>query len=531
MAGLQREVGDVVGGYRVQGRLGSGGSGSVYRVVDEGGQEAALKLVDAREDEVAAARLAREVRALQSLRHPAVPHILDAELDDAETFVVFEIVPGETLFDHIRHHGPLAGEALAAFAERTASALEAVHAAGVVHRDVTPSNVMMGPDGPVLIDFGLAHRTEDARLTREGLVSGTPGYVAPEVIDGAEPGAQADRWSWAATVAFAMTAQAPFGSGTGAISRTLEAEVRLPDVPGAATLRAALGRDVAARPGMRDVVAALSGATDVLPALPPTAVAPVGLAEAAWGADAEATAVLPSGEHVPVHDAAAGWGDQDGLEPDEPAWEDLVPEDDEGYLEPAPRRRLLLLLAALVVIAAAALAPVVTALVLLGVAILARGVQRRELALEAADARRGRRRTTDTVVQTIGLPWHVLRAAVETIPAALTAAAAGGGVAAGAWWLVGSGSLGLSADAVEYAQAGALALGAAAAVVAMAYGPFMRETRAGAHRLAAAVSPTAGLAAAWALVAVSAVLVAGIAVYAHVGIWWWPLTVSMGASS
>ncbi len=124
---------------------------------------------------------------------------------------------------------------------------------------------MMSPEGAVLIDFGLSHRAEDDRLTREGLVSGTAGYVAPEVIDGAEPGVIADRWSWAATVAYAMTGEAPFGTGNSAIRRTLQGKWKVPDLPGAEVLAAALDRDLEARPGMRDVVAALRGATTVLP--------------------------------------------------------------------------------------------------------------------------------------------------------------------------------------------------------------------------------------------------------------------------
>jgi len=512
MAGLQREVGDTVGGYRVLGRLGSGGSGSVYRVVDDAGHEAALKLVDARDDEVAAQRLTREVRALQSLRHPAVPQILDAELDDAETFVVFEMVGGETLWDWIQRNGPLEGTALADFAERTASALEAVHAAGVIHRDVTPSNIMMGDDGAVLIDFGLAHRADDSRLTREGLVSGTPGYVAPEVIDGAEPGPQADRWSWAATVAYAMTAHAPFGSGSGAISRTLETDVALPDVPGAAALRAALGRDVHARPGMRDVVAALRGATEVMSAVPATAVAPAGMMTDWSPADAAPTAVLPSGEQA-VHedDAHEEWVSEPDYEPGE---------------EPrhVPKRRLLLALAAMVVIAATPLAPTMAFLVMVAVSILARGVFRRAVAIESARAKRGRPRTSDAVVHTLGLPWHTLRAAAETLPAALTAAALGAGTTAGLWWLVSSGDIiGSGADAQYWGHAGSLALGGLVAVIVMGYGPFMSGTREGAHRMAAAVSPTGGLRAAWVLVAMTAILVAGIAVYVQLEPWWWPL--------
>src|SRR5690554_4021519 len=265
MAGLRRSTGDEIGGYEVIDTLGRGGSGAVYRVRDGGGAVAALKLVDARDDDVAARRLEREVHALQSLRHPAVPQVLDAELDGDEKFVVFEYIAGVSLWNYIQDNGALAGDELAEFADRTASALEAVHAAGVVHRDVTPSNIMMGPAGASLIDFGLSHREHDARLTRDGLVSGTAGYVAPEVIDGAEPGPIADWWAWAATLAYTMSGTAPFGSGTGAISRTLEAHVELPDVLGADAVRAALGRDIGGRPASHEVVAALRGDTTVMP--------------------------------------------------------------------------------------------------------------------------------------------------------------------------------------------------------------------------------------------------------------------------
>ncbi|WP_062379613.1 serine/threonine-protein kinase [Demequina pelophila] len=607
MAAGQREVGEIVGGYRVLARLGTGGSGSVYRVVDEAGVESALKLVDT-EDEVARARLEREVKALQALRHPAVPHILDAELDDDETFVVFEFVPGQTLWDHVQAHGPLEGEALADFADRTASALEAVHAAGVIHRDVTPSNVMMSPEGPVLIDFGLAHRTDDARLTREGLVSGTPGYVAPEVIDGAEPGTAADRWSWAATVAYAMAAQAPFGSGTGAISRTLEARPSLPPVPGADALVAALGRDEHARPGMRDVVAALRGARPeaigpgdawaavpgvgaAAPTAPHTIPGPVrdwddaahpalgggggagagatavmpgaqpGVAPAAAWPGPDPTAVMPASDPtavMPTSDSTAvmptsdparvpgvrggefgghgdHWGDESGdwLGGPGEAGEFGPPE---GYgapgefPEPAPapprpvKRRGLLALAGAAIVVAAPLAPVAAYLTLVALAVLARGVRRRRLAIEAAEARRGVRRTSDAVVQTLGLPWHTVRGAFETVPAALTALAAGAGVGAGAWWLVSSGTVAGPSETAQYlGHAAAVALGALAAVIVMGWGPFMRDTRAGAHRVAAALSPTRGLVIAWGVVAVAAMLVVAIAVYLRVDVWWWPL--------
>lgn len=531
MAGVAREPGDEIGGYTVIETLGRGGSGAVYKVRDGGGDEAALKLVDAREDHVAARRLEREVHALQSLRHPAVPRVLDAELDGDETFVVFEYIPGVSLWQHVQDHGPLAGEELADFAERTASALEAVHASGVVHRDVTPSNIMMGPDGPVLIDFGLSHREHDERLTRDGLVSGTAGYVAPEVIDGAEPGPIADRWSWAATVAYTMTGQAPFGSGTGAISRTLEADVRLPDVPGADALRAALGRDVSGRPGTRDVVAALSGATTVLPRsseeLAPTMVAPGVAATAVLSADAPADqAVEPAFTQVqPTSTGSPASAPSPPLSADPmPAADEDELESDPGEepIEPAPRHHLMIGAWMLAFAAAAALAPLVSAMVLVAGAILVRGVQRRAQALHVARQRRGQRRG-DAALQTLGLPWHLLRAAGETVPAALVAVAAGGGVAALGWWLVSTYRVATDTVAGQtWGHAIALAVGGVVAALALWWGPWMGMTREGGHRVASALAPTRGVAVAWTVVALAGIAVVTLAVYLFAEPWWWP---------
>lgn len=532
MAGVTREAGEEIGGYTVLETLGRGGSGAVYKVRDGAGEVSALKLVDAREDEVAARRLEREVQALQSLRHPAVPRILDAELDGDETFVVFEYIPGVSLWHHVQDNGPLEGEDLADFAARTASALEAVHAAGVVHRDVTPSNIMMGPDGPVLIDFGLSHREHDERLTRDGLVSGTAGYVAPEVIDGAEPGSIADRWSWAATVAYTMTAQAPFGSGTGAISRTLETDVRLPDVPGADALRAALGRDISARPGPRDVVAALRGATAVLPrsseGLAPTSVAPGVAATAVMAAHAPAEAgqnVDPGPELS--FDQADTYTGSPVSAPSPPLTGDSILDDDEPAeppIDPAPRHHVMVAAWLLAFAAAAALAPFIAYFALVVGAILVRAVQRRAQALHTARVRKGQRRG-DAALHTLGLPWHLLRAAGETVPAALLGAAAGGGVAALGWWLVSTYRIAPDTMAGQsWGHALALVAGAAMAALSLWWGPWMSTTREGGHRVSSMLAPTKGVAAAWVVVAIVAIGVVALAVYLNVSDdqWWWP---------
>ncbi|GAB4086485.1 serine/threonine-protein kinase [Myceligenerans cantabricum] len=208
-----RTTGAVVGGYTLTGRVGSGAMGTVYRATDDGGNAVALKLLaPGREDEAGAReRLRREAKALQRLKHPAVATVLDVELDATEAFIVTRLVEGPTLEQEVDDRGPLDPRDLYELADQLADALEAVHAAGVVHRDLTPSNVLISPTGPVLIDFGLAHGPGDARATRTGFVMGTPGYLAPELLDGGEPAPYTDWWSWAAVLAFAATGRSPFG--------------------------------------------------------------------------------------------------------------------------------------------------------------------------------------------------------------------------------------------------------------------------------------------------------------------------------
>uniref|UniRef100_UPI0028126944 serine/threonine-protein kinase n=1 Tax=Cellulomonas sp. TaxID=40001 RepID=UPI0028126944 len=291
--------GSEIGGYTVVAPLGSGGMGTVYRAVDGGGTAVALKLLHPHvgADAAVRARLRREVAALQRLRHPSVAAVLDAEADSTEAFIVTELVPGATLTERVRADGPLDADELLALAEGLRSALAAVHAAGVVHRDLKPSNVLLTDDGPVLIDFGLAQGLDDdATLTTAGFVLGTPGYLAPELLDGGEPGPATDLWGWAALLAYAATGRDPFGSRPveAVLARARSGEVDLAGVgPLTAEAVAAALRPVPAeRLAPEDVVAALRVVADEgeLPA----------------GSDAAAVlAALAGGA------AAAGAGDRD----------------------------------------------------------------------------------------------------------------------------------------------------------------------------------------------------------------------------
>src|SRR5690606_4667440 len=178
---------------------------------------------------------------------------LDLETDSEEAFIVTELVDGPDLVRWVERDGPRRGVELADLADRLRSALAAVHAAGVVHRDVTPGNVLVAERGPVLIDFGIALADDDARITRAGYVVGTPAYVAPELLEGALPSPATDWWGWAAVLAFVATGRAPFGDG--AVDDVLErVRTQPPDLAGldpvtAAALGAALDRRPEHRPG------------------------------------------------------------------------------------------------------------------------------------------------------------------------------------------------------------------------------------------------------------------------------------------
>ena len=499
MAQRVRKPGARIGEYVVVDVLGRGGSGDVYKVVDSRGATAALKLVDTTKDAAARERLRREVAALRSLNHPAVPHVLDSSLTGSETFVVFDFVDGVSLAQQIAEKGPLKGKKLADLAETLASALAASHKAGVIHRDVTPANVMMGRKGPMLIDFGLSHREEDPRLTREGLVSGTAGYVAPEVIDGAKPGAQADLWSWAATVAYAMTGEAPFGLGKGALGRTFAGEVTLPEVDGAEAIAASLSLDIKARPSPADVCAALRGATVRLT----TGKQPASRPGHPLSEKLNVTRVYDLGDVDASESASASSG---------------------ITLPPVRVKRTgTILMWTVTLAAAAALAPSLSFLVLLVLAVVGRVEHRRLAALFSMRARRGQRRG-DAVLATMGLPWHTLRASGEVLPAAAIGLAVGGTWAALAWTLVSKGMvLGESPTGLAWGHALALATGTGLAALFIWRGPWSAGTRDGVRRLAVIVAPSRASARGWVIVALMVVAIVVFGLLWRTEPWWWPL--------
>src|SRR5690625_2201393 len=173
-----------IGPFRLAGRLGAGGMGTVYGGLDGAGRCIAVKVVHARFAERGdyRERFAYEADLVRRIDAECAPAFLGADPHAPTPWLATEFVPGRTLRAHVREFGPLEGAALLSFAAGTAEALGAVHGAGILHRDIKPGNVMLAPQGPRLLDFGIARAVEDTR-TEEGLF-GTPGWLAPEQMAG-----------------------------------------------------------------------------------------------------------------------------------------------------------------------------------------------------------------------------------------------------------------------------------------------------------------------------------------------------------
>ncbi|MFG1685824.1 serine/threonine-protein kinase [Nonomuraea sp. NPDC049269] len=205
--------------YRLLSPLGQGGMGIVWRAVDELlRQEVAIKEVRLPPDLDEASRTAlaertlREARAAARLRsHPSIVTVHDVVLDGGRPWIVMELVQGRSLDRVVRDDGPLPPRQVAWIGLQMLDALGAAHASGILHRDVKPANVMLTDDGRVLLtDFGIATVAGDVALTQTGLLTGSPGYIAPERLRGEPDGPLSDLWSLGATLFTAVEGGPPF---------------------------------------------------------------------------------------------------------------------------------------------------------------------------------------------------------------------------------------------------------------------------------------------------------------------------------
>ncbi|WP_395103476.1 serine/threonine-protein kinase [Actinomadura sp. SCN-SB] len=204
---------EVVGRFRLTARIGRGGMGTVYLGEAPDEPPVAIKLINPQYAAVPEfrARFRREIAAARRVRSHSTAPVVEASLDEDPMYVAVEFIDGPDLESAVAERGPLRGSSLEQLAVGIATALRAIHEAGLVHRDLKPSNVLLSPTGPRVIDFGISRaRDELTRITASGQVVGTPAYVAPELIDGRPLTPAADVFSWGGVIAFAGTGRMPF---------------------------------------------------------------------------------------------------------------------------------------------------------------------------------------------------------------------------------------------------------------------------------------------------------------------------------
>ncbi|SEF54588.1 Serine/threonine protein kinase [Nonomuraea solani] len=249
-----------LGEYALSGRLGEGGQGAVF-LGSRGGETYAVKLLHGPVGDERAAFL-REVELAKHVARFCTAQVIDAGFDEGRPYIVSEYVDGPSLQREVALTGPRRGGALERLAVSTATALAAIHRAGIVHRDFKPQNVLLGSDGPRVIDFGLA-RALDAAATVSGRGVGTPAYMAPEQITAAAVTGAADVFSWGATMCFAANASAPFGQDSVApvLHRILTAPPELGRLDGRlrTLVEACLDKDARNRPSSRELLFELLG--------------------------------------------------------------------------------------------------------------------------------------------------------------------------------------------------------------------------------------------------------------------------------
>ena len=515
-----------LGPYRLQDRLGEGGMGVVHLARDPEGRPVAVKVLHplGSEGVNARRRLAREVETMRRVRSPYVAEVLDADVTGEFPYIVTRFVSGPTLDEMVRTRGPLSGPGLRRLAHGMAEALAAIHAAGVVHRDLKPGNVMLTDDRPIVIDFGIAQAGDATRLTQTGLVMGTPGYLAPEVIEGEPSSPASDVHSWGSTMAFAATGHLPFGGGSyeTIFYRIISGRADLSGVPAPLVplISAALARDPSHRPSAgwlsaQAVALDMSATTPAydgfpvtetqypreavaIPAVPSAAPqAPPAPKQAARDvADLLPPVSYPPAEkqqkQQPYQDQAGPWGPQ-GPKPAVPA--------SASASRPAARPNTAAGLAIMVaLVALTVVLPVAGLLVSLAVITLLRAADRAQSKLAVRRSVRGPR-ASDLVVVLITAPLTVARALLTEVlmaPLAIAVGAAAYGLAV------------VLTHSMNMPRAGAYA--AAAVVAWYGLGPGSSRPRRQLNRMAGAVARTRTSAAAitlsvWAL-AVAAVLFA-----------------------
>lgn len=305
------------GPYTLLGKLGSGGMGAVYLGRSSGGRIVAVKIVrpELGGDSEFRDRFRREIQAARSVSGAFTAPVVDADPDAEAPWMATAYVPGISLNDAVRKHGPLGEAALRTLGMGLVEALTEIHRAGLTHRDMKPSNVLLAADGPHVIDFGISRAADSTALTAAGFIVGSPGFMSPEQITGPEAGPSGDLFSLAATLVFAAGGQGPFGDGPpqALLYRVVTAEPDVSAVPPAlrTAVLAMLAKSPDKRPTVEQAGQALLGAASA----PEAATAAIG----AWlppayltdiAAASTALTLGSTGENAPGQQAGQGQGSQ-----------------------------------------------------------------------------------------------------------------------------------------------------------------------------------------------------------------------------
>lgn len=300
---MSQTQGRLLGGrYRLGAPLGRGGMAVVWRAQDEMlGREVAVKTLDLTgpDSDNAGERFRREARATAALNHPHIVTVYDTGVEDHTAYLVMELLPGPTLAEQVSDSGPLPVEEVRIIGEEVASALQAAHDAGIVHRDIKPGNIAYSGDGTAkVLDFGITQIVDEAlgqghQLTMTDTIVGTAEYLAPEQATGQRVDARADLYALGCVLTTLLTGRPPFSAPTPVAilmkhAHDLPSDVRdlRPDTPAdlATLIAGLLAKDPAHRPQSGREVAELlrshraPALTEVLPAAPaavaPTTVSP-----------------------------------------------------------------------------------------------------------------------------------------------------------------------------------------------------------------------------------------------------------------
>ncbi|MBR7833671.1 serine/threonine protein kinase [Actinospica durhamensis] len=255
MLGLGGDDPTRLGPYRLRAVIGDGGMGRVYLATSPAGRAVAVKVIGPglADQPNYRERFAREARAAMAVSGLYTASVVDADTTGERPYLATEYVPAPSLADVVKTVGPLPASTVSALAGGLAEALAAIHRAGLVHRDVKPHNILLAPNGPVVIDFGIALADEaQTSLTAVGMAVGSPGYIAPEVLSGQEPTPATDMFGLACALVYAARGVGPFGKGDplSIAHRTVSQEPDLDGLPEfiKGLVRPLLSRDPASRP-------------------------------------------------------------------------------------------------------------------------------------------------------------------------------------------------------------------------------------------------------------------------------------------